>query len=215
MRKEKWAGQGFKDNKKKKKRVPQPSRFPDLTPRVHSDTIEKCVSRIRVFYWNSVVTCIWEDLLTFKKQTTGRIEAKKKKKSFHDFLKFLCSQKSLETKLGESTNAKGPWDCFPLGWANLLIRSRYLENLIYSEICSSHDFLQLHEEIQKYFTNSFPFEHTWIILYTLQVKSIESSHEPHHVAFFCKYTFTTGDLRLHCNTVKRITANVYWALLKS
>lgn len=214
MRKEKWAGQGFKDNKKKKKEFPSLQDFliwlQEYIPIQLKNVYPESGFSTETQWWPASGRICWH----LKSKLTGELR-QKKKKSFHDFLKFLCSQKSLETKLGESTNAKGPWDCFPLGWANLLIRSRYLENLIYSEICSSHDFLQLHEEIQKYFTNSFPFEHTWIILYTLQVKSIESSHEPHHVAFFCKYTFTTGDLRLHCNTVKRITANVYWALLKS
>lgn len=92
MRKEQWVGRTLK------KRVPQPSRFPDLIPRAHSDTIENYVSWIRVSYWNPVVTCSCWDLLTFNQQTKERMEAKEKNLST-SFKKILVLRKELGNRI--------------------------------------------------------------------------------------------------------------------
>lgn len=86
MRKEQWVGRALK------KRVPQPPRFPELTPRTHSDTIEKYVSRVGVSYWNPVVTCSFWDILTFKQKTKENRRKKKKKNSSHNFFMLVLTR---------------------------------------------------------------------------------------------------------------------------
>ena len=90
MRKEQWVGRSLK------KRLPQAPRKPELTPRAHSDTIEKYVSQFGVSSWNPGVICSCWDLLTFKQQTQ---ENRGKRKIFPQFFFILVLTKELGNRV--------------------------------------------------------------------------------------------------------------------